>query len=128
MPRVTIDTTEAQSFEAVEPGPYPMVIDTCEIKRSKESNQPMMNVGFKFEDPATAKKAGTVFRNYMLAGKGAGFARDFLKASAGIDIPIGGTFDFDTDDVIGRHVIVQIGNREYQGQLQNEAERIVSAG
>lgn len=127
MPRVSIDTTEAQSFEAVEPGPYPMVIDTVEIKKAKTSGTPMMNVGFKFEDPSTAKKAGTVFRNYMLGGKGAGFSRDFLKAAAGIDIPIGGNFDFDTDELVGRHVIVQIGNREYEGQLQNEAERIISA-
>jgi hypothetical protein len=127
MPRVTIDTTEATSFEPVEPGPYPMTIGTAEVKKSKE-NVPMLNVGFDFDDPATAKKAGKVFRNYMLAGKGAGFARDFLKSAAGIEIPIGGSFDFDTDDVIGRHVIVQIGNREYNGQLQNEAERIISAG
>lgn len=128
MPRVTIDTSEAVSFEAVEPGPYPMTISTAEVKKSKESNQNMLNVGFDFEDPSTAKKAGKVFRNYMLEGKGAGFTRDFLKAAAGIEIPAGAAIDFDTDDIIGRHVIVQIGNREYQGQLQNEAERVVSAG
>lgn len=126
MPRVSIDTTEATSFEATEPGPYPMTIGTVEIKNSKD-NVPMMNVGFQFEDPAIAKKSGTVFRNYMLAGRGAGFSRDFLKAAAGIDIPIGGNFDFDTDDVIGRHVVVQIGNKEYNGNLQNEAERIIAA-
>jgi hypothetical protein len=128
MPRVTIDTSEAVSFEPVEPGAYPMSISTAEVKNSKETNTPMLNIGFAFEDPDTAKKAGKVFRNFMLAGKGSGFTRDFLKAAAGIEIPAGAAIDFDTDDIVGRHVIAQIGNREYQGQMQNEVERIISAG
>lgn len=127
MPRVTIDTTEALSNEPTEPGPYPMVISTAEVKASK-GGLPMLNVAFAFEDPETAKRCGKVFRNYMLGGKGAGFTRDFLKAAAGIEIPVGGAFDFDTDDVIGRHVIAQVGNREYEGQVQNEVERVISAG
>ena len=128
MPRVSIDTTEALSFAATEPGPYPMTIATVEVKVSKETNTPMMNVGFDFDDPSKQKECGKVFRNYMLGGKGAGFSRDFLKSAAGIDIPVGGTFDFDSDDLIGRHLVVQIGNREYQGALQNEVERVISAG
>ena len=125
MPRVTIDTSEAQSFEAVEPGPYPMTLSTAEVKNSQKGDA-MLNVAFAFEDPATAKKAGLVYRNYMLVGKGAGFTRDFLKAF-GIDIPIGGSFDFDTDDLVGRHVIVQIANKEYEGRLQNDAQSVVAA-
>lgn len=125
MPRVTIDTTEAQSFEAVEPGPYSMTVETAEVKTSSK-NDAMLNVAFKFEDPAIAKKAGLVYRNYMLVGKGAGFSREFLKAF-GIDIPIGVQMDFDTDDLVGRHVLVQITNREYEGRLQNEAQSVVAA-
>lgn len=125
MPRVTIDTTEAQSFEAVEPGPYPMTVATAEVKNSSKGD-PMLNIAYTFEDPATAKKAGQVFRNYMLSGKGAGFTREFLKVF-GIDIPVGAQMDFDTDDIVGRHVIVQITNREYEGRLQNEAQSLVAA-
>lgn len=126
MPRVTIDTTEAQSFEATEPGPYPMTIDQVDTKASKEKGVPMIEVHFVFDDPAVAKKCGHVIRNYMLAGKGAGFTREFLKAVTGDDYPIGEVLDFDTDDLLGKHVIVQVGNREYEGRLQNEAERIVA--
>ena len=126
MPRTTIDTTEAQSFEPVEPGPYPMHVERVDLTKSKDKGDPMMNVGFQFEDPATAKKAGMVFRNFMLTGKGAGFTREFLKATTGEDFPIGQVLDFDTDDLLGKPVQVQIGNREYEGRLQNEAERIVA--
>lgn len=131
LPRVTIDTTEAQSFEAVEPGPYPMTIDRVDQKAAGDSAKnpgaPMIEVHFQFENPDIAKKAGHVIRNYMLAGKGAGFTREFLKAVTGEDFPIGEVLDFDTDDLLGKHVIVQIGNREYEGRLQNEAERVVAA-
>jgi hypothetical protein len=127
MPRVTIDTTEAKSFEAVEPGPYPMTIDLIEPKESKESHQPMINVGFKFDDPALDQKAGLVYRNYMLAGKGAGFTREFLKAVTGEDFPVGQVLDFDTDDLMGKHVHVKIGNKTYENRLQNEVEQVVAS-
>jgi hypothetical protein len=126
MPRVTIDTTEARAFEAVQPGPYPMKISSAEVKNSK-NGEPMLLVTFTFEDPTVDKRAGSVLRNYMLAGKGAGFTREFWKAVTGEDIPIGGSFDIDTDDIVGHPVIVQIGNREYEGKMQNEAERVTSA-
>lgn len=126
MPRVTIDTSEAKSFEPVEPGPYSMTIRTVEPKKSKEG-QAMLNVAFKFDDPSIDQKAGLVYRNYMLEGKGAGFTREFVKAVTGEDIPIGGSFDIDTDDFLARPVTVQISNREYEGRLQNEAGRVVAA-
>lgn len=126
MPRVTIDTTEALSFEATEPGPYPMTVASAEVKNSKEGVQ-MLNVAFEFEDPDKAKVCGQVFRNYMLAGKGAGFSRDFLKQVGGIDVPVGTTIDFDTDDIIGRHVVVNIINEEYLGQMQNKVEKVLAA-
>lgn len=126
MPRVTIDTTEAQSFELVEPGPYPMTVHSVEVVKSS-NNQNMMSVQFAFDDPALDKLAGKVFRNYMLEGKGAGFTREFLKATTGEDFPIGQTLDFDTDDVVGRPVHVQIAHSEYEGRKRNDADRVTAA-
>lgn len=126
MPRTTIDTTEAKSFEAVEPGVYPMTIGQVDISKSKEKGEPMMVVHYKFDDPQLDQKAGSVMRNYMLAGKGAGFARELIKAVTGEDIPVGGHFDFDTDDLVGRPVLVTIKNKEYEGRLQNDAEKVVA--
>ena len=126
MPRVTIDTTEAQSFEPVEPGTYPMTIEAAEATKSGKGDA-MLNVAFSFEDPVLSKSAGKVFRNYMLVGKGAGFTREFLKAVTGQDFPVGQVLDFDTDDLVGRHIVAQVGNREYEGRLQNEVERVTSA-
>lgn len=126
MPRVTIDTTEAQSFELVEPGPYPMRVNSAEPRQSS-GGKSMLVVEFSFDDPSLDKKAGKVFRNYMLEGKGAGFTREFLKATTGEDFPVGQTLDFDTDDVVGKPVTVQIGHEEYEGNKKNVAERVTAS-
>lgn len=127
MPRVTLDLTEAKSFEPTEPGPYEMVINSVEPTKSKEG-KPMLSVEFRFEDPEVAQRSGSVFRNYMLAGKGAGFTREFWKALTGDDLPVGegAQYDIDTDDIIGKRCIVKITNREYEGKIQNEVGSVVA--
>jgi hypothetical protein len=34
--------------------------------------------------------------------------------------------DVDTDTALGRPLMVQIGNREYEGNLQNEVEKVAA--
>lgn len=123
MPRITIDTTEARSFELAEPGPYPMTVHKIEGPHKGDKAR-YIEVHYAFQDPAMDKKCGTVRRNYPIEGAGAGFSREFWKAATGEDIPIGGTFDVDTDDAVGRPVLVTIGHREYQNRFFNEAEKV----
>jgi len=128
MRRATVDTSEAQSFEAVEPGPYQMLVDEIEDPGPSEVKGTNGTwVYFAFQDPALAKKAGRARKFYTLQGKGAGFFREFWKAATGEDIPIGATIDVDLDDGVGRPVIVQIGNETYEGRLQNSVERVSAA-
>lgn len=128
MRRATVDTSEAQSFEAVEPGPYPMLVD--EIADPGPSEQKGTNgtwVYFKFQDPAIALKAGRARKFYVLQGKGAGFFREFWKAVTGEDLPLGGPIDVDLDDGVSKPCIVLIGNETYEGRLQNSVERVSAA-
>lgn len=126
--RATVDTTQAQSFEAVEPGPYPMTSDEIEDPApSKEKGTKGMFVYFAFQDPALAKKAGRVRRWYPIEGKGSGFFRELWKALTGEDLPMGTSIDVDLDDGVGRPVIVNVGNEEYEGRLQNTVEKVVAA-
>lgn len=129
MRRAVIDTSEAQSFEAVEPGPYQMTVDEIEDPAPSEVKGTNGTwVYFAFQDPALAKKAGRVRKFYTLQGKGAGFFREFWKAATGEDLPIGTQgIDVDLDDGVGRPVIVNVGNETYEGRLQNSVERVASA-
>lgn len=132
MPRYTLDLENAQSFEATEPGVYPMVVDEfTEPERSKPSTKNPdglmgLFIYFKFQDPELDKYCGRVRRWYALEGKSAGFFRDAWKAMTGEDLPIGQKLDFDSDDAIGRSVNVQIGNEDYNGKPQNTVEAITA--
>lgn len=127
MPRLSLDLREARSFEPTEPGTYPMLVESIEDpKPSKEKGTLGVTVHFKFQDPSLDQKCGTVMRWYAIEGKGSGFFREFWKAATGEDLPIGEQFDIDTDDAIGRPVIVQISNEAYEGRMQNRVERVAA--
>lgn len=132
MPRLTLDLTEARSFEPTEPGPYPMIVDSIDgPERSKPSEKNPdgvlgVTVSFKFQDPELDRKCGTVIRWYGIQGKSSGFFREFWKAATGEDLPIGDRFDIDTDDAIGRPVTVEIENEPYEGRIQNRAAKVTA--
>lgn len=131
--RVTVDTSEAKSFELVEPGPYEMTIRAVEFFQGKpatdnsEAKVSQLEVEFAFQDPRLDQSSGTIKRRYPIEGKGAGFFRDFWKAATGEDIPVGQKLDVDTDAAIGRPVIVAVEHREYNGKKYNEAKQVTSA-
>lgn len=125
--RMTVDTTQAKSFELVEPGPYEMTVKGIGEPK-KGPNATTVEVEFAFQDPKLDQSSGTIRRQYPIDGKGAGFFRDFWKAATGEDIPIGQKLDVDTDDAIGKPVIVNVEHREYEGKKYNEAKSVTSAG
>ena len=116
--RIQIDTTEAFSFELVEPGPYALKVnaigDVAEGPNSK-----YVTVEFEFADPQIAKQAGKMWRNYPITGKGAGFFREFWKAATGEDIPLNTQIDVDTDEAIGAMVMGNVTHEEYEGKTRN---------
>lgn len=125
--RVTIDTTEAQSFELTEPGPYEMTVEKIEGPTKGEKST-YVTVYYKFMDPSIAKKCGHVMRNYPIDGKGAGFFREFWKAATGQDIPLEAKLDVDLDDAISRPVIVEITHETYENKTRNSADKVTAAG
>lgn len=131
MPRVTLNLTEAKSFEPVEPGVYTMTVDSVEAgttgKNAKVPGQAMLLVSFRFTDPALDQKAGTVLRTFMLEGKGSGFTRELWKACTGAELPVGESFDVDTDEIIGRTLHCSVVNEEYEGRLNNKVDKFTAA-
>lgn len=125
--RVTVDTTEARSFELAEPGPYEMTIATIGDPRATEKTT-VVDVEFSFDDPKMDQTCGKVRRIYPIAGKGAGFFREFWKGATGQDIPIGTKLDIDLDDAVGRHVLVDVGHTKPgdDNRVYNEASKVVS--
>ena len=123
-PSIHFDPTEATKFEQASPGTYPMKIDEVEEKTSKEKKEPMLLVWFRFLDPELDKKIGRVPRNFMLAGKGAGFTVELWKKATGQNIADGKT-EIDSDDLVGKELTCEVTNEEYEGQMRNKIEKII---
>jgi hypothetical protein len=136
MPRVTINTQEAVSFELAEPGPYLMTIDKVGEPRRSESEKKTLGIDieFAFADPDIAQRCGRIRRFYPIAGKGAGFFADLWKTVTGEDLPIGregGDIDVDTDELLGKTVQVDVTNESGSNgddKLWNTAKKVVAAG
>lgn len=125
--RVTIDTSEAKSFELAEPGPYEMSVAAISEPK-KGANSTYVEVQYAFSDPKMDQQCGKIFRNYPITGKGAGFFREFWKAATGEDIPVGTQIDVDLDNAIGRPVIVDVGHESYEGRTRNAAQKVIGVG
>lgn len=133
--RLTLDTSQAQSFELAEPGPYLMTIDKVDEARKTEKTV-VVDVHFAFADPDVAQRCGTIRRTYPIQGKGAGFITELIKVVTGNEIPIGkagGAIEFDTDELIGKTVQVNVDNEPSNkpgadpNVLYNVAKKIVAA-
>ncbi len=127
MPRLQVNTSEAMSFEPVEPGTYECTVSKIDDPE-EGPNSTFVWAYFEPEDAGILQRAGNFRKTLPIDGKGAGFFREFWKAATGEDLPIGEeAIDVDTDDAIGRHVIVSITNEEYEGRFQNVVGRVVAA-
>lgn len=136
MPRMTINTSEAQAFELAPPGPYLMTIDTVSEPRNSQSEKKTLGVDidFAFSDPDMAQRCGKVRRFYPVKGKGAGFFADLWKVVTGNELPIGkegGDLDVDTDELLGQTVQVNVDNQPSQkpgdDRIFNIAKSVVAA-
>lgn len=133
--RLTLNTTEAQSFELAEPGPYLMTIDKIDEPRKTEKTV-VVDIHFAFVDADVSQRCGSIRRTYPIQGKGAGFITELIKVVTGNEIPVGkegGNIDFDTDELIGKTVQVNVDNEPSNkpgadpNQLYNVAKKIVAA-
>lgn len=134
MPRLTINTAEAISFEPAEPGPYLMTIESVsEMRLSEEKKTPGVDVEFAFADPEISQRCGKIKRFYPIAGKGAGFFAELWKAVTGEEMPVGregGDIDVDTDQLLNVTVMVEVANRPHKddpNKIFNEAKKVVAA-
>lgn len=128
--RLHVDLTEAQSFELAEPGPYIMTVDSFDDPEQKEKGTGL-NIYFRFEDPDVDQKCGVQRRFFMLTGKGSGFFREFWKAATGEDLAVGESYDIDSDDAIGKRVMVEVSHRAddrpgKEGNQYNELGKITA--
>lgn len=122
-PVIDFDPTEAVSFDLVEPATYPMKILEIEEQAEGDKCNYYLPVVFGFLDPELSKKAGKVWRNYPLDGKGASFFKELVKKACGVNLDEPGKFD--TDDLVGKELTCEVGHNTHEGVTRNDIKKII---
>lgn len=125
MPRITIDATEATSFEPVPNGTYDVKVSQIKDVKTSAKGTPYFSVGFEITDGDYAGR--WVWSNYMLAGKGTGITLDFLNKALGEEFSSeDGSFDFDDEDLLGSELQIVTELETYEGEERANVKRILA--
>lgn len=123
---VVIDFSEAVDFDLLPDGDYSALIESAEQGKSKEGNPKIV---WKFviqSGPETAGKvAGRIlFRHTPITGKGAGLAKQVIKAIGGnVD---GDRIQFKLSSAKGKGVVLVVGKQKDDPNF-NEIKRVKPA-
>lgn len=105
----------------VSPGCYLAECVEADEGLTKERD-PKIKFTFQILRPE-AQEGKKIFRDCALTKKSAGFTVPVLKA-LGVE-RTGEGYDFETEDFIGRMVVVVVEDREYQGQVRSDCKKVL---
>lgn len=123
MSKMTIPVAEGGGWEPLPEGDYAFVIESVEQKTSNNGNPQLMLKMRVLEGPH-ADKTCTNF--LTITAKSAFRTKQVLEAAAVETTPLGKDadgnelFDFESDDLMGKTLIFKVGQREYEGKLNND--------
>lgn len=129
MGRLTINTTEAQTFEATDPGLYNMTIDQIDDAAPSKAKGTLGTwIYYKHDDPNIQQRCGRARKFYPLEGPGSGFFMQLWKNLTGEDLPVGmENIDIDPDILLGKPVQVQLLLTKLDdGRMVNEVETVIA--
>ena len=125
-PQIHFDPSKAVSFDTVAPGTYPVrVFAVSDVEQGPKAKY--LSVEFEHLDPELAGKAGHIWRNYPIEGKGAGFFKDLWKKAVGEDLSE--LTQLDTDDLVGKEITVELSLRPADDEEgwpeRNEIKKVI---
>lgn len=121
MARIPLDfnTVEDKAFPAYPVGKYRVRVATERQEASKSSGELVLKVEFEIVDGpngSTEFAGKKLFGNYSLQAQAAFRVKRFLAA---VGVPAEQMNDFDTADLVGRELFVQVSVEKYNGKDQN---------
>lgn len=126
MPKVRVDFSQAQDFEAIPAGAYPAVLEETEVRESNSGPYPYINWTFKIVSGDYVNRKQWFMTS--VSPKAAGFLKDALKALGETNETIIGKdvkdADIDPDDYLGREVIINVVQETYDNTLRNKVDSL----
>lgn len=127
MPIIQPDTSEVKEIMPLDPGVYPATIEAVEFKTSKSGN-PMIVVTFSIEHDGTTRKRNAYL---VITGEGAYGFDSLLRACGYSDyadkLKAGSKDPFDTDDLVGVALQVQVEQEAYNGRMVDNVKGYLRA-
>lgn len=99
------------SRKAIPEGTYAVVVNKAELTKSREGNN---MIKLEFEVTEGPHKGAKLFENCSLQPQ-ALFKLKGVMLALGMDIP-NGSFDLDTNDLVGLNCEVEVGHETYEGK------------
>jgi len=123
MPELTIDATEAKSFEPIPDGIYDVRVR--EISEPKDGpNSTYVNVTFEIEDGDYEGRK--LWRVFPITGKGVVFFTDLIAKALGEHIEMGEETAFDSDDLIDQPVRVVVAQETYEDNTKAAVKKVLA--
>lgn len=120
MASINLDFSNVPSREPLPEGIYPVSIAKVEQTLSKSSGNPMLKIEFNINDPEYSGRK--VWANYVLTEAAMWKVMELFKA---LGLPTESIVSIDTDELVGLECSAQIGQREYEGNIQNEVKKVM---
>lgn len=126
MPRINvgtaIDAIKDEGPQPVPAGEYKVKVEIAELRDNKAGDAKLLYMEYSIQEPSEFQ-GRKLFDRVSLKEKALWKLKRFLTAA---DVPYEGT-EFDTEDVLGASLNVQVATSEYQGRLGNDvADYVVS--
>ncbi len=129
MPRLSINLTEAESLKPIPEDVYPADITEC---RDVEEGPKAHYIPVKVTISGGEHEGRSFIINAPIEGKGAGILVNLINRALGMDYDVDDLddLDFDTDELIGAPLKINIKNEEYpegSGEMRSGVKSFYSA-
>lgn len=108
--------------KAIPEGTYAVVVNKAELTKSREGNN---MIKMEFEVTEGPHKGAKLFENCSLQPQ-ALFKLKSVMLALGMDIP-NGSFDLDTNDLVGLNCEVEVGHETYEGKKRARILEYINA-
>lgn len=134
MPKINLNLSEAESLKPIPEDAYPAeVVEVGSVTEGPKAHYLPIKLSITSGD----YEGRTFYQNLPIEGKGAGIFVDFINKCLGTDFDVDDMDEmaFDTDDLMGAEVIINIKNDEYpkgsgdmRSGIKSVARRTASTG
>jgi hypothetical protein len=130
MPQITVDFSQVETYEALPPGEYPVVIDAIELRQSESSEHPYLNFTLVVPEGEYANRKlwfiGSLSPKALFRLKAVfdSFGLTDEQTTLDVDDATGVLLN---PQLVGLPALAVVANEMYQGQLRSRVNELIGS-